>query len=192
MGSDMNEVINTDFPHLGGNIRGGDVYTWCPAVWDYLIYSFQPESLLDIGCGEGYLIEYFKKRGVRVAGIDGLPENRDNAPASVRDDIYINDYTKGRYIETYFDMVISCEFVEHIEQKYEMNYLSQFINCRVLVFTHALPGQGGYHHVNCQSSRYWKDRLTGLGMTYHDEHTRNCRLLGKKKLWLSTLVFINC
>ena len=32
--------------------------------------------------------------------------------------------------------------------------------------THAVPGQGGHHHVNCQPSEYWIERIEALGYSF--------------------------
>ena len=37
--------------------------------------------------------------------------------------------------------------------------------------THALPGQGGYHHVNCQPASYWVQRIEALGYTLRRDMT---------------------
>ena len=33
--------------------------------------------------------------------------------------------------------------------------------------THAVPGQDGYHHVNCQLSNYWIEKVEKLGYRYN-------------------------
>ena len=44
-----------------------------PAVVD-VIASLAPESVLDIGCGEGWLARTLARRGIRVAGVDAVPD----------------------------------------------------------------------------------------------------------------------
>jgi hypothetical protein len=40
-------------PHLGGNVKEGDPYTFCPQVWSYVIERFGIDSVLDLGSGVG-------------------------------------------------------------------------------------------------------------------------------------------
>jgi 2-polyprenyl-3-methyl-5-hydroxy-6-metoxy-1,4-benzoquinol methylase len=44
-----------------------------PAVVD-VIGDLAPESVLDIGCGEGWLARTLARRGIRVAGVDVVPD----------------------------------------------------------------------------------------------------------------------
>lgn len=175
-------------PWLGGNILGGDKDTYCPELWDFLIENFKPKSIMDIGCGEGHLMKYFYEKGIDVQGIDGLPANKQNADKDISGAITIHDYTKGFYLSDKKDMVLSCEFVEHVEELFMGNYLISFMNCDTLVFTHAKPEQPGHHHVNCQSDDYWISVMEIFDFKLH-ELTDNARALGKDTLWDTVLIF---
>jgi cyclopropane fatty-acyl-phospholipid synthase-like methyltransferase len=190
----MNRTIVTDpeRPWLGGNILGGDEMTYCPQVWDFLIDNFEPKSLLDVGCGEGYLMKYFLDRLIDVHGIDGLQENKNNSPVSIRDRIIVHDYTKGACNYRFTpDMVISCEFVEHVDLKYMENYILQFVMCKTLVMTHALPHQDGYHHVACQSDDYWIGIMKAFNMKLSPLtcQARKIAHNAGKILWETILIF---
>lgn len=176
-------------PHLGGNVIGGDENTYCTAVWDFLIAEFTPSSICDVGCGEGHLIEYFRRKGIVVTGIDGLPENKENAPRIVKESIIIHDYQKPQPDVKFYDMVVSCEFVEHVAEEFLNNYLEQFNNCETLVFTHAIPGQHGHNHVNCKDDLYWQDLLGINGFILLPSHTRYARELAGNSFWNTVLIF---
>ena len=179
-------------PHLGGNIKGGDEMTWFPELWDYLIQRFEPKSLLDVGCGEGHLMKYFHDRVIDVYGIDGLPENKTNAPESIREKITINDYTKTCAWGKDVDMVISCEFVEHVHNNFVENFLLDFMHGKIIVMTHALPGQDGYHHVNCRDDFYWIEQLGYIGYTLLITETEEARRIAEKYdkvLWKTVMIF---
>ena len=184
-------VANNKTPWLGGNIQGGDEMTYFPQLWDFLIQRYSPKVICDVGCGEGHLMNYFHKKGVKVFGTDGLKENKDNAPKTIKEYITVHDYTTGPALPVDADMVISCEFVEHVEAKYLDNYLIQLIDCKTLVLTHALPGQGGYHHVNCRESKYWIDtiQIFGLKLSPATELARKLAVKHDKILWQTVLIF---
>ena len=67
-----NNVIDSDRPDLGGNIRHGDIHTWSPVLWRYLVERFGVGSVLDVGCGEGHAVKFFHRLGLFAHGIDGL------------------------------------------------------------------------------------------------------------------------
>jgi hypothetical protein len=61
--------------------------------------------------------------------------------------------------------------------------------------TNALPGQGGYHHVNEQPTEYWIDHLNKRGMQLLIQDTNKIRSLaaadGAVFLSQTGLVFAN-
>jgi SAM-dependent methyltransferase len=190
-------AYNPEKPWLGGNIIGGDENTWAPAVWDYIIERFKPENLIDVGCGEGHLISYFQSKNIVVLGIDGLAENKLRAPDAVRNKIVIHDF-RERYqftqsgendLSNFLDMVISCEFVEHVDEEYAVNYLDVFQKGKIVVFTHAVPGQTGHNHVNCRDDSYWIDIMKILEYNFLQPETQAARDLACGNLWNTTLIF---
>ncbi|NJL71218.1 MAG: hypothetical protein HC888_06185 [Candidatus Competibacteraceae bacterium] len=72
-------VVDDSRPDLGGNYRGGDTACFTPVLWEFLINRFGVNSLLDVGCGEGYAVNFFRRHGVIAHGIEGLMTNVRNA-----------------------------------------------------------------------------------------------------------------
>jgi hypothetical protein len=60
-------------PHLGGSVKVGDPYTFCPSVWTYVITRFCIASVLDVGSGSGNASHFFYKAGLPVVAMEGLP-----------------------------------------------------------------------------------------------------------------------
>jgi SAM-dependent methyltransferase len=161
--------------HLGGYVAGGDPATWFPDLWDWLVRWEGVESVLDVGCGDGQALGYFRKLGCDVLGIDGVPQPDP--------DILQHDYEDGP-LELgdlvpagHFDLCWCCEFVEHVEERYIPNFLATFRAARLLLMTHAEPGQAGYHHVNCRDSGYWIRTLEGDGWEFDGVLTKAAREL---------------
>jgi SAM-dependent methyltransferase len=151
-------VTDGERPDLGGNFHHGDVNTFCPKLWDHLIDRFALRSMLDVGCGEGNAVHYFQKRGVLAHGIDGLRKNIDNAVVPIA----LHDLLQAPYIMP-VDLVWSSEVAEHIDPAKVGNFIDTLANGRIVAMTHALPGQYGYHHVNCQPAQYWIDLMADKG-----------------------------
>jgi SAM-dependent methyltransferase len=161
--------------HLGGNIIEGDPFTFAPSVWNYLIERFAVRSVLDLGSGKGYSSFYLSKRGLDVIAVEGLKEN---VKASLYPAILF-DLTQAA-VFCKVDLVHCQEVVEHIEEKYLDNLLQSLACGRFIVMTNALPGQDGYHHVNCQPTEYWIDKLKAYNCEVLIEDTERVRKLAEK------------
>jgi SAM-dependent methyltransferase len=177
-------------PHtyLGGYIHGSDANTWYPELWTWLKKTFDLKSVLDVGCGEGYTTRYWQSLGCETLGIDGSPiAIRDNVvPQAVR----VHDFTSGAFQPPRpFDAVWCCEVVEHIDERYVAHVLDTFAAGRIIVMTHAVPGQTGHHHVNCQPSTYWARLLGQRG--YHLQYgpTRQARNLAHSYFCKTGMIF---
>jgi hypothetical protein len=139
--------------HLGGHFHFTHVDRGALSYLRELGYK----SLIDIGCGAGGQVAEARKMGFSAVGVDG--------DANVKPDI-LHDFTKGPIIlppAAAFDVAWSVEFVEHVEERYIKNVSPIFDRVKVVVMTHALPGQPGHHHVNCRVHAYWFGFMAALG-----------------------------
>jgi SAM-dependent methyltransferase len=75
---------------------------------------FQPERVLDLGCGPGFLMYFLHELGVDVYGIDYAQASRDLAPEAIRDRITIGEVTDASIEEDGYDLVICREVMEHL------------------------------------------------------------------------------
>jgi len=175
--------------HLGGFVLNGDERTYYPQLWETLINDFNIKSLIDVGCGEGHSSYFFHNRFVEVLAIDGSKKVLDSA---VFDPIVIHDYCTGPYIpDKIYDFVWCCEFVEHIEEKYIPNFIATFKKAKYVAFSHALPKQGGYHHVNEREPLYWIRIMESNGFEYMEEESLKYRKLAHDYFQVSGLIFKN-
>lgn len=168
--------------HLGGHYG---VTNTAPLVLDYICARHAPiATMLDVGCGPGGMLDVAAARGIDAWGIDGDPALRH--PRIVR-----HDYTTGPILTIHddrlgwsfgtdsvavvsagqpsavptIDLAWCVEFAEHVAEPYLPNVLTTLRCCRVLLFSHALPGQGGHHHVLEREPDWWRDRLMSDGWT---------------------------
>jgi SAM-dependent methyltransferase len=147
-------VLDPKRPDLGGNVRHGDAWTYHPSLWRFLVGRFAVQSVLDVGCGEGHAVRFFHSLGTIAHGIDGLRLNVLRAVYPIA----LHDLLSGPYLMP-VDLVWSCEVAEHIHEEHVAHYLDTLANGKVVAMTHAVPGQGGHHHVNCQPAEYWIERM---------------------------------
>ena len=126
--------------------------------------ELEVSSAADIGCGVGTWLSVLMGRGVTdVTGVDGPWVGRENLvipPESFQE----RDLTRGFDLGRRFDLVISIEVGEHLAPEYADHFVSDL--CRhgdLVLFSAAIPYQGGVRHVNEQWPSYWADRFAAHG-----------------------------
>lgn len=156
--------------HLGGYEQGGDPATYYPDLWRWAVETWKVKSVLDVGCGEGHSLKFFRDQlGCEVMGIEGLPQEDK--------DILLHDYTDDPYMpEKTRDLIWCCEFLEHVEERYIHCVAPTFLSAPLVLMTHAAPGHGGHHHVNCRDAEYWKGFFAALGFQYDAGATIDTRI----------------
>jgi SAM-dependent methyltransferase len=75
---------------------------------------FEPERVLDLGCGPGFLMQFLHELGVDVEGVDYAPTSTELAPPDVRDRIRIASITEPQVEPRSFDLVVCREVLEHM------------------------------------------------------------------------------
>ena len=168
-------VIDQDAPHLGGNLLFGDANTWAPSAWNYILEQFNIKSMTDLGSGLGHAANWFSDKNISVTAVDGLSYNVENSIYPTQ----LHDLTTGPFLKT-VELVYCVEVVEHIEEKYLDNLLTSLTQGQYLFITHAVPGQDGYHHVNCQDSEYWINHLANRDFILLDEESIEIRKLANQ------------
>ena len=187
-------VENISLGHLGGSIiegAHGDTGTYAPEMWDEMIKMFQLKTIIDVGCGAGYSLKYFLDHHVDGIGVEGWERAIKASPVS--GNIVHHDYTEGPFNSGEFDLAWSCEFVEHVEEQYLHNFMATFKSCKRVAMTHALPGQFGHHHVNCQPPGYWIKKLKEIGFKYLQKESEYLKTFVSTQkgghIWTSLMVF---
>jgi len=168
-------VVDKNKRHLGGNISGGDRGTACPSLWQWLTDEFKLTSVFDVGCAEGHALEWFRQKGLKVSGLEGLQQNVDVCLRKGLDVSCVDLTEIGFVLGDAVDLVWCCEVVEHIHEKYLSNLLTTLANGKYVFITHGTPGQSGYNHVNCQEASYWIERLRTVGYVHMEQDSIKAR-----------------
>jgi len=138
---------------------------------EYIKNKYNIQTMIDLGCGPGGQVRVAKELGIDAEGVDGdvrvIAENKD---------IFIHecDYTKSSF-EKEVDLVWSTEFVEHVKEQYQDNYMKTFAHGKYAFITFAPPGKSGNHHVNLKPDTYWIKVFESYGFRYNDIETKNIR-----------------
>lgn len=136
-----------------------------PLVFEYI----KPASLADIGCGAGHWLAQAIERGVTdVLGVDG--EWALKAKLQIpREKFRVHDLTKPLKLERKFDLAISLEVAEHLPVSQAESFVRTLCDAAdVVLFSAAIPGQGGRHHVNEQWPAYWARLFAEQGLGCYD------------------------
>jgi SAM-dependent methyltransferase len=185
--------------HLGGYLRRnkefphGDPETWFPHLWKWVYDELDVRSVLDVGCGEGHSTKFFKDLGCEILGVDGSIQAKTDSVILAYH--HIHDFNNGPFIPPKtFDLVWSCEFVEHIEEKYIDNFLKTFSYAnKYIMMTYAEPGQKGWHYMNCQLEKYWVKKLSQIGFKLEPHLTEISRkIAGGGHFAKSGLILVRC
>lgn len=167
--------------HLGGAYACGDSNTFMPDVWGYLMLRYRIESVLDVGCGYGHSMKWFSDMRLAVTGVEGW---RDALDGHLLPGMTIaHDYTLGPapLANATFDMGWSAEFLEHVDEQFIPHYMQDFKRCRLIVVTHAEPGQNGHHHVTLHDDKWWVDMFARHGFQFDPCESALLRLTDRWK-----------
>ena len=117
-------------------------------------------SVVDVGCGIGTWLRAFMQHGVEdPLGIDG-PWVRPDQLLIPRERFVVADLATKIPVDRSFDLAISLEVAEHLPPASAGLFVSSLTRLApVVVFSAAIPGQGGTDHVNEQWPGYWADRF---------------------------------
>jgi SAM-dependent methyltransferase len=171
-------VTDPAAPHLGGNLHGGDPRSFEPALWAWLVERFAPRVVLDVGCGEGHSTAEFARLGCTALGLDGLSYNA-TATAARGVPCLHHDLTRGPCYVAGVDLAWCCEVVEHVAPEHVGALLATLATARVVAMTHAVPNQGGWHHVNEQPADYWIGHMLAHGYHLQTANTVHARTLAR-------------
>ena len=126
-------------------------------------------SLLDVGSGHGAWVAEWMCSGVTdVLAIDGDYVNSGQLTIP-QDKFRAHDLSTPLHLDRRFDLVQSLEVAEHIAAEHADLFVDNLVrHGDVVLFSAAVPHQGGEHHVNEQPPQYWRERFKARGYDAFD------------------------
>ncbi len=129
----------------------------------------RPASLLDVGCGVGGWSLAFREWGTEQLILTDHPSNQRSNLLFNEHDFYTADMNRELPPLFRTDMVVCMEVLEHIDARRAPTAVEYLTRCSdTILFSAAIPGQGGYQHVNEQYSFYWEALFRELGYKRYD------------------------
>ena len=122
----------------------------------YITKLTNPKSVLDVGCGIGTWLSVFKNQGVKnIMGVDGHWVDKNYLMIPSKDFMHL-DLKKPIKLTQKFDLVVSLEVAEHLPKLTAEQFIKSITSLGdVVLFSAAIPYQGGTDHINEQWQDYW-------------------------------------
>lgn len=143
--------------------RSADVIL--PVVFDLL----ECTSVVDVGCGVGPWLKAAADRGIdEYLGVDGawVPTDQLAIPAGR---FHAHDLRQPLHLGREFDLAVCVEVAEHLPADAAATLVGTLTRLApVVLFSAAVPDQGGDGHINEQWPAYWAELFATHGYLAHD------------------------
>jgi SAM-dependent methyltransferase len=130
--------------------------------------AIEPQSVVDVGCGVGTWLSSARRLGAsRAVGIDGDWVR----PLAVEPGLEIQHrhFEEPIALEESFDLALCLEVAEHLSPKRARGLVSDLTELAPnVLFSAAIPRQGGHLHLNEQWQSYWAELFAAQGYGARD------------------------
>lgn len=125
------------------------------------------ESVVDLGCGCGFIIERLSELDKQAIGYDGSAYALGYSSR-----IRIADLTQPQDFGRH-DLVICTEVAEHLAEEFADTLVDSICGAskRWVFFSAALPNSGGHLHVNEHEPEYWLEKFAAHGFALSPNKT---------------------
>jgi SAM-dependent methyltransferase len=136
-----------------------------PMVMDLI----RPKRVVDVGCGWGTWLAAFRDYGAEeILGIDGDHVDPERLEIAQREFLAC-DLSRPLALDRHFDLAVCLEVAEHLPAESADTLVGLLTSLApVVLFSAAVPSQGGTNHVNEQWPDYWAARFEDRGYTLCD------------------------
>jgi SAM-dependent methyltransferase len=135
-----------------------------------LIELFNPQTVLDVGCGTGTWLKIFSelREQIYLQGLDGDYIDRSKLTIT-KDWLKTMDLSKPFNLNKRFDLVMSLEVAEHLPPSSDKDFISSLVNHGdTILFSAAVPMQGGDNHLHEKWPSYWSSLFAQHGYHAYD------------------------
>lgn len=125
-------------------------------ILNILYKYYKPNSVIDFGCGRGSWLAVAESLGSnKLKGLEGDWVKKEEL-LTQNIDLTNVDFEEGFDITKKYDLCICCEVAEHISEKQANSFIDNLCHASdIIIFSAAIPYQGGANHVNEQWQSYW-------------------------------------
>lgn len=131
-----------------------------------IIETTRTKRVIDVGCGPGAWAFAAVCNGCEILAVDGyVPEDQLFIPPS---DFRRVDLGEGVDCGGY-DLAVCMEVAEHLSPESAEKLVGGLTRARYVLFSAAIPGQGGVGHINEQWQSYWASLFVEYGRCVNDD-----------------------
>jgi SAM-dependent methyltransferase len=136
-----------------------------PIIQDW----FNPASVLDVGCGNGSWLKAWMEEGLTdILGVDGNYVNQQELLIPV-DKFVPHNLEEPLDLNRRFDIVFCLEVGEHLDEKFSTGLIQSLTrHSDTIIFSAAIPGQGGDRHINEKEPAFWQKIFNEAGYHTYD------------------------
>lgn len=147
-----------------------------------LLTILKPGSMLDVGCGLGAWLQVAERHGISdCLGLDGSWIEQAQLRIE-RKRFRAVDLERPFDLKRRFDLVVSLEVAEHLPGECAGPFIDSLCaHGDVVLFSAAVPGQGGNGHVNEQLQHVWAESFRARGYAAVD--------IVRPSVWLDPGIF---
>ncbi len=128
-----------------------------------ILKLFAPKTVVDVGCGTGTWAKAYQDAGARILAIDGL-HVRDDQLVIDTGEFERHDLTQPLRLDRRFDLVNCLEVAEHLPGARAKTFVDDLGRLGdIVIFSAAVPGQGGTHHLNERWPSFWISLFSANG-----------------------------
>ncbi|MEX2175672.1 MAG: methyltransferase domain-containing protein [Pirellulaceae bacterium] len=149
------------------------------------------QTVVDVGCGRGAWLRGFQEQGAAtILGYDG--DYVDRSRLLIPSECFRpTDIAQPFSIEGRFDLAVCLEVGEHLPHSRAAGLVRTLTEAApAVLFSAALPGQGGTHHVNEQWPRFWQKHFARYDFVRLDPIRRQVWRHPAVKWWYQQNVFL--
>ena len=152
------------------------------------------QTVLDVGAGQGaWAAEWLAAGAAEVVAVDG--HYAGGARLLIDESCFVShDLSTPLDLGRRFDLVQSLEVAEHIASEHADCFVDSLVaHGDVVLFSAAVPHQGGEHHVNEQPPEYWRRKFEARGYAAFDWLRPQLRLRTQVARWyrFNTVLYAN-
>ena len=151
----------------------------------------QVNSAIDFGCGVGTWLSVLKEKGVgSIQGLDGAWVDQSLLEIPKKDFEEV-DLEKEVSVYDGYDLAISLEVAEHLPEESASIFVDSLVNAsNFIIFSAAIPLQGGSGHINEQWPEYWEEMFRQRGYKVIDFIRGNIWYDEKIPAWYRQNIFM--
>jgi hypothetical protein len=144
-----------------------DTYNNAKEVIPVLLNLFdKPKSVVDLGGGMGGWCKVFEEYGINNVVCIDHPSIPMDGLLIAKEKFIPCDFERDNPPIIKSDLAISIEFAEHVKERHSNRIVKYLTSCsKIILFSAAVPGQGGLGHINEQWPTFWADKF--LSESYH-------------------------